>query len=539
MFRWLAALFVVILPGATFATDWLEEDYNPVPLEGDILLPMPCDGRMVFRKVETNLINGIDSGLYADRAVRLGWDGARASAYREGEWKSYVAGGLIDDTARYYLIGKYELTNDQVNALVSGDCDDTDVEFGLPITGLTWFDAIHISHLYSVWLHTEAPDVLPVSAGTSAYVRPPTEAEWEFAARGGLEVTDSERRNQRFPIETTLGDYAFFAGDGVSNGELQYIGKKAPNPLGLFDVYGNAFEIVFDPFRLNKRGRMHGHFGALTIIGGSIRSSQDETHSGSRQEVPLYSADVPGAVTRRADVGLRLVISGVSTGDQQYSDILSRNWGAADDTNAINLEQPPVQLLRQLADESTDIALRDRLNDIAGDIENNLRERDELEVAALENLLQSGTLMIYRIRGLYKSIENMRGLRAHLENRSPDPQPGEQDHEMRARLRLVTQYDDNIADFRRFASIYADTFLQLTEDYPRAQVLDVARSLVGELRLQGRNQIADHLTVLGVHLRDFDNTAGWNRADEVLTMMQLADRFTGTPTWFEGAINQN
>ena len=183
--------------------------------------------------------------------------------------------------------------------------------------------------------------------------------------------------------------------------------------------------------------------------------------------------------------------------------------------------------------------MRDRLNDIAGDIENNLRERDELEVAALENLLQSGTLMIYRIRGLYKSIENMRGLRAHLENRSPDPQPGEQDHEMRARLRLVTQYDDNIADFRRFASIYADTFLQLTEDYPRAQVLDVARSLVGELRLQGRNQIADHLTVLGVHLRDFDNTAGWNRADEVLTMMQLADRFTGTPTWFEGAINQN
>ncbi len=539
MFRSLHMMALVLCPSALFATDWLEVNYNPIPMADDVILPMPCGGSMVFRRVETNLIAGSDAGIYADKSIQLGWDGARETAYREGEWESFVAGGLVDETSRYYLIAKYELTNDQVHALTSPDCDATGVDLGLPSIGLTWFDAIEISHLYSIWLHSHAPDVLPVSAGTAAYVRPPTEAEWEFAARGGLEVSDSERHNQRFPMDTTLGDFAFFNGDGVSNGELQFIGSKRSNPLGLFDIYGNAFEIVFDPFRLNYRGRLHGHFGAMTIKGGSIRSPADETHSGTRQEVPLYSPQIEGAVTRRPDVGVRLVISGVSTGDQQYSEILAQTWADAGEETGVDVDQPPVQLLRELADESTDTALRDRLNTIAVDLENNLRERDALEVAALENLLQSGTLLIYRMHGLAGSIETMRELRAHLESASPVLLEDEEDNEMRERLRLVENYRKNIEEFGRFAAIYADTFLQLTEDYPRDHVLDVARGLVGELRRQDRPQIADYLTVLGQQLKDFSDADGWDRTEQILKMWQLAAESTATPVWLEDALTQN
>ena len=530
---------IALMPGVALATEWFENDYNPIPMDDDIILPMPCDGRMVFRNVETNLISDVKDGAFADRSIRLGWDGARDSAYREGEWKSYVAGGLIDDRSRYYLIGKYELTDDQVNAIMSPDCDDSDVDFGTPFTKMTWFDAIKISHLYSLWLHSNAADDLPVSVGTTAYVRPPTEAEWEFAARGGLEVSDSERRNERFPMDGPLAEYAFYSGDGVSNGDLQYIGKKRANPLGLFDVYGNAFEIVFDPFRLNKAGRMHGHFGAMTIKGGSVRSDAREIRSGTRQEVPLYNTQVTGSIARRSDVGIRLVISGVSTGDQQHSDILASSWDSLVGDSTIDVGQPPVQLLRNLADESDDTALRNSLNSIAADIENNLRERDELEVQALENLLQSATLMIYRISGLYKSIEQMRHLRAHSESRSETALTNETDSERRERLRLVTAYDNNIEDFCRFSEIYTDTFLQLVTDYSREQVLTVARGLRAELELQERGLIVENLSFLGRSLLEFDDSETWASREQIKRLLRLSRRNPEISDWVECAMNQN
>lgn len=536
----LIILAAVTVPVLALAAEWYEEDFNPNPMVDDIVLPMPCGGSMVFRKVETNLFSDPGAGMYADRAIRLGWDGARSSAYREGEWKSFVAGGLMDESSRYYLIGKYELTQDQVNALFTPDCSDDDVDFGAPHTGMTWFDAINLSHLYSVWLHENATDDLPVSVGTTAYVRPPTEAEWEFAARGGLQVSDSERRNERFPMEAPLQDYAFYSGDGVSNGDLQYIGKRRANPLGLFDVYGNAFEIVFDPFRLNKGGRMHGHFGAMTIKGGSIRSGAEEIRSGTRQEVPLYNAGVAGSVTRRADVGIRLVISGVSTGDQSHSDMLSSVWDdLVDSRAAIDVAQPPVQLLRQIADESEEQALRDRLNSIAADLENNLRERDELEVLALENQIRSGALMVSRLHSLALSIENMRQLRVHLEDRSPSNLPDETDDVRRERLRLVEQYDKNLEEFGQYAAIFADTFLQLIENYPREQVLELARGLRRQLTAQGRPRLSDHLSVLGRSLASYSDADGWDRTAQIRFAMEGASQGALSLSWLDDVLSQN
>ena len=67
----------------------------------------------------------------------------------------------------------------------------------------------------------------------------PTEAQWEYAARGG----------SRFPWSfgddvAQLENYAWF--DKNSKGRAQEVRQKRPNPLGLYDIHGNVWEWTRD-----------------------------------------------------------------------------------------------------------------------------------------------------------------------------------------------------------------------------------------------------------------------------------------------------
>jgi formylglycine-generating enzyme required for sulfatase activity len=98
---------------------------------------------------------------------------------------------------------------------------------GFPAISMTQ----HAASKYCEWL----------SAKTGHFYRLPTEAEWEYACRAGTTTAFSWGNDP-----AVMGDYAWYAAN--SDNKYQKIGKKKPNPWGLYDIHGNVSEWTLDQY---------------------------------------------------------------------------------------------------------------------------------------------------------------------------------------------------------------------------------------------------------------------------------------------------
>lgn len=387
---WRHLLFVPLtLASLQASAAWDEKFYNPMPDADDVVLPMPCDGSMVFRKVFIPLAGPLD-----DYPINMGGDN-NEWGYVEQTHPAFIAGSFTAEhtaKSRYYLLAKYEMSDLQYRALTQAECPTASTKQRLPAVSLSWMQAMEAADKYNLWLRQYAPDKLPKEDGVAGFVRLPTEVEWEFAARGGLSVSTAEFRDLRYPMPDGLNAYEWFAGAQSSNGQLQLTGLLKPNPLGLHDMLGNVDEMMFEPFRLNKLDRQHGQAGGYVVRGGDYRTAQGELRGALRKERNYYDAKV-AATSKTTGVRFSLVSSTLTSRERVAS--IESSWKKLGTGNGDTGEgeKSTVQALGTLASGVEDEVLKEKLKTLENQLRASNQQQEETRDQAIRASLNLGAFL--------------------------------------------------------------------------------------------------------------------------------------------------
>ena len=183
-----------------------------------------------------------------------------------------------------YYIGKYEVTQ-ALWKIVMGSNPSNSKGDNLPVENVSWNNCQKfISKLNKL-------------TGKSFCL--PTEAEWEFAARGG-----KKSRGYQYSGSNTLGDVAWY--EGNSGSKTHAVGTKQPNELGIYDMTGNVYEWCQDWYGSYSSSPQTNPIGAVS---GSCRVYRGGCWVSSARNCRTSYRGRRTPDFRYGFLGLRLVLS--------------------------------------------------------------------------------------------------------------------------------------------------------------------------------------------------------------------------------------
>ncbi|MBP5569895.1 MAG: SUMF1/EgtB/PvdO family nonheme iron enzyme [Prevotella sp.] len=206
--------------------------------------------------------------------------------------------GLSDESPEHavtldsYYIGQTEVTQALWYA-VMGNNPSKFKGGKFPVESVKWKECLEfISRLNQV---------------TGKTFRLPTEAEWEYAARGG-----NKSKGYQYSGSNNIDAVAWYGGN--SGSKTHEVATKQPNELGIYDMSGNVWEWCQDRYKSkyyssspsnNPPGSSSGSF--RVIRGGSWGGQLAEEGNGDCSRVSRRAVDYPFA--RQMNLGFRLALS--------------------------------------------------------------------------------------------------------------------------------------------------------------------------------------------------------------------------------------
>ncbi len=207
-----------------------------------------------------------------------------------------------------FYIGKYEVTIEQYSGfakmagfyLPEGEPD-------LPATGVSWEEAV----MYCNWLsrlnrldkcyniiRDEKNNIVKVDFIKNATgYRLPTEAEWEYASKGGI-----IQKNFAFSGSNNADEVAWYMETGKT---LHPVGEKKPNELGIYDMSGNCQEWCFDVYLVDFY-KISGKENPVCENGSLERVSRGGNYDGHAETLRLSKRFYNSSDYKDKTIGFRV-----------------------------------------------------------------------------------------------------------------------------------------------------------------------------------------------------------------------------------------
>jgi uncharacterized repeat protein (TIGR02543 family) len=219
-----------------------------------------------------------------------------------------------------YYIAQFEVTQAQFASVMGGYNPSVFKGDSLPVETVNWYEAVEFCNKLSeqegltpVYTLSRRDPVfgypiksmrVTVNWNNSGY-RLPTEAEWEYAAKGGRNSSGYDSRS-----------YFIYSGDNIidnvawyikTSGDRTHDDRKAPNELGIYDMSGNVWEWCWDQYdakyystspSTDPRGPgtdMVNSERTRVMRGGCFSSDDVRPRSVNRwRHIPSYKTDING-----------------------------------------------------------------------------------------------------------------------------------------------------------------------------------------------------------------------------------------------------
>jgi formylglycine-generating enzyme required for sulfatase activity len=238
--------------GTITVVDAMLEDLNSFEVIGNsrIRMNQPEDAYDLMEGFVSRLVENV-TGPAAPaqapvRAVPEGFVFVQGGTFQMGT----ASGGDDDErpvhtvTLTSFYMGKYEVTQQEWTEIMGSNPSYSKGD-DLPVGMVSWYDAIEYCNKRSLRegltpAYRGSGDSVTCDFSASGY-RLPTEAEWEYAAKGGA---NGAYLTYLYAGSNSVGGVGWY--DGNSGDGKHPVGQKQPNDLGLYDMSGNVMEWCWD-----------------------------------------------------------------------------------------------------------------------------------------------------------------------------------------------------------------------------------------------------------------------------------------------------